>query len=49
VWAIFNHAIDAKTIRQLFETEPVDEAQLREVGLVNGRGRPGQRADRRRR
>ena len=52
--AIFNHAIDAKTIRQLFETEfrdgaLADEAQLREVGLVNGRGRPGQRADRRRR
>ena len=27
----------------------MDEAQLREVGLVNGRSRPGQHADRRRR
>ena len=51
--AIFNHAIDAKTIRQLFETSDSElksraRASLAS-GLVNGRGRPGQRADRRRR
>ena len=51
--AIFNHAIDAKTIRQLFETSDSElksraRASLAS-GLVNGRGRPGQRVDRRRR
>ena len=51
--AIFNHAIDAKTIRQLFEMSNSELKRRARAslasGLVNGRGRPGQRVDRRRR